>query len=133
MLVAIMDTHALLWHLYSDPKLSARAENLINDAGEAGDRIGVSAMSLIEVIYLQEKNRIPSQALARIDNVLGESESVLLELPINRLIAMSVDQVDRQRVPDLPDRIIAATALVHRVPLITRDRLIVTSGIETIW
>jgi PIN domain nuclease of toxin-antitoxin system len=32
------------------------------------------------------------------------------------------------------DRVIAATAKVHKVPLLTRDRLIAGSGvIETVW
>jgi len=39
----------------------------------------------------------------------------------------------RSDVPDLPDRVIAATALHHRVPLVTCDRKIRSCGIATIW
>jgi predicted nucleic acid-binding protein len=42
-------------------------------------------------------------------------------------------RVPRDQVPDLPDRIIAATALHLGVPLVTRDRQITASGIATIW
>jgi len=41
--------------------------------------------------------------------------------------------IDRRQVPDLPDRIIAATASLHGVPLISRDRAIRLSGLPTIW
>jgi len=36
-------------------------------------------------------------------------------------------------VPDLPDRIIAATALSHNLPLVTADHKIRASRIPTIW
>lgn len=41
--------------------------------------------------------------------------------------------VDRRQVPDLPDRVIAATALHLSVPLISRDGKIRASGVATIW
>ena len=48
-------------------------------------------------------------------------------------IAEAMRQVDRQQVPELPDRVIAATAFRYRVPLISRDREIQSAGFETIW
>ena len=39
----------------------------------------------------------------------------------------------RQDVPDMPDRIIAATALHLGVPLISRDGKIKASAVPTIW
>jgi predicted nucleic acid-binding protein len=41
--------------------------------------------------------------------------------------------IPRADVPDLPDRIIAATAVYLGVPLISRDRAIRASSVETIW
>lgn len=133
MLVAVADTHALLWYMYDDDRLSTRVSELINDAESAGNRIGFSVMSLIEVTYLQEKNRIPQRTLTHIESTISDPNTVLLELPIDRLIAMSVEQVDRVQVPELPDRVIAATAMVYRVPLLSRDGMITASDIHTIW
>ncbi len=42
-------------------------------------------------------------------------------------------RVMRAEVPDLPDRIIAATALHLEVPVISRDRKIQASSLETVW
>ena len=36
-------------------------------------------------------------------------------------------------IPDMPDRIIAATALHLGLPLVTRDRRLQSAGIQTIW
>jgi len=41
--------------------------------------------------------------------------------------------VPRAEVPDMPDRIIAATALHLGLPLISRDRKIQLAGLQTIW
>jgi PIN domain nuclease of toxin-antitoxin system len=133
MLQAVADTHTLIWHLSGDDLISLVARSRFERAAETGGRIGVSAISLVEIIYLEEKGRIHAEALKRLDDVLGETQSILLELPVNRLIAMSVLDVARAQIPELPDRIIAATAQLYGVPLITRDRRIVSSGISTIW
>ncbi len=42
-------------------------------------------------------------------------------------------QIKREEVPELPDRVIAATALLLGVPLITRDLQIQSSAVETVW
>jgi len=42
-------------------------------------------------------------------------------------------RVERAQIPDLPDRIIAATALYLGLPLISRDRRILLSDVDTIW
>ena len=45
----------------------------------------------------------------------------------------AVAEISRAAVPDMPDRIIAATARRHGLPLVSRDRKIRACGIETIW
>ena len=39
----------------------------------------------------------------------------------------------RDEVPDLPDRIIAATAHVYGIPVLTRDGRIRSSNVRSIW
>jgi PIN domain nuclease of toxin-antitoxin system len=53
--------------------------------------------------------------------------------PLDASVAAAVERIDRLAVPDLPDRVIAATALAWKVPLVTRDEKIRASGIPTIW
>jgi predicted nucleic acid-binding protein len=43
-------------------------------------------------------------------------------------------RIDRSIVPDMPDRIIAATSMALKVPVLTKDsRLKALTTIETIW
>lgn len=42
-------------------------------------------------------------------------------------------QVSRSEVPDMPDRMIAATAIYVDVPVISRDRHIRSANLKTIW
>jgi len=58
---------------------------------------------------------------------------VLVEVPLDRYVAQALNHVARTEVPDMPDRIIAATALHLGIPLISRDGRIETSSLTTIW
>jgi len=48
-------------------------------------------------------------------------------------VATALKDIPRNLVPDMPDRIIAATALHLGLPLVTRDRRLQAAGIDTIW
>jgi PIN domain nuclease of toxin-antitoxin system len=59
--------------------------------------------------------------------------AVLQHVPLDENIAMKMAEVPRQDLPDLPDRVIAATALFHGVPVLSRDGRIRSSQVQTIW
>jgi len=44
----------------------------------------------------------------------------LIEVPFDRHIAQTMQSIDRTQVPDLRDRMIAATTVYQNVPLISR-------------
>jgi len=49
-------------------------------------------------------------------------------------IAQTLAQIPRTMVPDMPDRIIAATALHLNLPLVTKDRKIqALQSIQIVW
>ncbi len=58
---------------------------------------------------------------------------MLRVVPLGRAVADSLEQVDRAEVPEMGDRIIAATALHTGVPILTRDENLTRSRIPTIW
>lgn len=133
MLRAVADTHTIIWYLYDDPRLSQPARTLIEDAASAGDQVGLSTITLAEMVYLIEKGRIHPEALHRVLTALDEPTPFLRDLPLDRPIVAVMPAVDRSQVPDLPDRIIAATAKLYGVPVISRDRRILLSPLDTIW
>jgi len=132
MIAVVADTHTVVWYLFGDPRLSARAREAIEDAGSTGSQVAVSAITLAELIYLVEKKRLPKRALDRLFEALQE-DGILVEAPFDQSVARVMQKVERHQVPDLPDRIIAATGVSLGVPVISRDSKIRASDIETIW
>ena len=133
MIVAIADTHTAIWYLFSDPRLGKAASAFIDDTIAKADHIGVSAISLAEMVYLIEKSRIPANALHDLHAAMADPKSVLQHMPLSEAVAMKMAEVSRQDIPDLPDRVIAATAQLHGIPLLSRDGRIRSSTITTIW
>jgi predicted nucleic acid-binding protein len=133
MLRAVADTHTVIWYLFADERLSATARAAIEEAASSGDQIAFSSITLAEIIYLSEKGRIPMAALERLLTVLDREDTVLVEIPFDRHIALALRQIERNQVPDLPDRLIAATALYLGLPLISRNHRIQVAGLKTIW
>jgi PIN domain nuclease of toxin-antitoxin system len=130
----VADTHAIIWYLVEPERLSQVALDALEGAIAAGEPVYISAISLIEICYLIEKRRIASDLLQRILAVLNEPDPSLIVVPIDLAISIAVQNIDRNTVPDMPDRIIAATALHLNLPLVTRDRKIQASqSIITIW
>ncbi len=130
---AVADTHAVIWYLYNDARLSPTARTWIEDAAAAGEQIALSSITLAEMVYLIEKGRIDTAALTRLMAGLDAADAVLVEVPFDRQVAQAMRRVARTEVPDLPDRIISATALYLGLPIISRDRKIQASGLTTVW
>jgi PIN domain nuclease of toxin-antitoxin system len=105
----------------------------MQETEDGGGYIIVPSISIVEATYLQEKNRIPSGALAQLRRALRIPNGAFKVQPLSAEIAFRLGDIPRDSVPDLPDRIIAATALAMGLPLITRDRKIRASTIESIW
>lgn len=133
MIVAVADTHTIIWYLFNDERLSNIARQTIETAAIDGNEIGIASITLAEIVYLSEKNRIPEQTFERLLNAIEKENSLLIEIPLDKNVVKTLVRVDRTQIPDLPDRIIAATALYTQVPVISRDRKIKLSNIQTIW
>ncbi|MGH2368985.1 MAG: type II toxin-antitoxin system VapC family toxin [Chloroflexota bacterium] len=133
MLAALADTHAAIWYVFNDPRLSPTARSFMAEWTSAGHEIGVSAITVAEIVYLVERGRVPPDALLQLVAVLRSPEILLTEVPVSLEIGEAMTSVPGAVVPDMPDRIIAASALHLGVPLISRDRKIRLSDVETIW
>jgi PIN domain nuclease of toxin-antitoxin system len=133
MIAGVADTHAALWHLFDDARLSASARDFIDTAAAQHRKIALSTISLAEVVYLIEKNRLPASAYDDLRKALVNPNHVLQESPFTAEVVEAMRQVLRDAVPDMPDRILAATAVCLGVPVISRDGRIRASTVQTIW
>jgi PIN domain nuclease of toxin-antitoxin system len=133
MIAGVADTHAAIWFLAGDPRLSAAAKEFFEKAALARKKIVLSPISLAEVLYLVEKKRLPISAFDDLKAALVNSNHVLEEAPFTGEVVEAMRKVARDEVPDMPDRIVSATAVFLGVPLISRDGRIRASNVQTVW
>jgi|CXWK01.1.fsa_nt_gi PIN domain nuclease of toxin-antitoxin system len=129
----VADTHALIWYLTDSDQLGPAASAAFDacDAGEAA--IYVPTICLVELIYLQEKGRIPGDMKAALDTHLTSGRTGLYTVDLTPTVVKALAEVSRDLVPDLPDRIVAATAKALNLPLLTRDRALQKAGLKVVW
>ena len=132
-MAAVLDTHAAVWYLLKSPSLSSIALRAVEVALQSGEPVFLPSICLVEVIYLVEKGRLPNIALERLIAALESPAAALSIAPLDIGVATFVRQIPRDAVPDMPDRIIAATALRLGAPLVSRDHKMTAAGIAVIW
>ncbi len=129
----VTDTHGLIWYLQNDSRLSPAANQAFDDCDRGEITIFVPVICLVEIVYLEEKGRIPVGLKAHLDSVLASGASGLVIADLTQDVVIAMQHIPRVAVPDMPDRIIAATAVALGLALISRDHKIQASSVTTIW
>lgn len=135
MSAVVTDTHALLWYLNNSSELSANALTAFETAEQGGCLIYIPAIILVEIRYLVEKGRdVFEQDFQLVISKMNDPRSALTFTPLNQATVEDLDQIPRSAVPDMPDRLIAATAFNLNLPLVTRDSKInKLQNVQVIW
>jgi PIN domain nuclease of toxin-antitoxin system len=126
--VVILDTHTVVWWANDPRLLGARARREI----ESAERLGIPAIVFWEVSLLVRRRRLdlgdPVSEWASKIQAIPRVEA----LPLTAEIALLADSLDIH--PDPADRFIVATAVHHKVPLITKDVLMRRlKVVKTVW
>ena len=129
----VTDTHGLIWYLTNSARLGIRARAAFDSCDQGEGTIYIPTICIVEIIYLQEKGRIPLDMHQKLDRELAEKTGVLVLSDLTYAVAKQVKNTAYDKVPDMPDRIIAATALTLGLPLISRDRKIRATHLATVW
>jgi PIN domain nuclease of toxin-antitoxin system len=127
----LVDTHAVIWWLDKDPRLSAAARAAISTATEAL----VSAGTLFEIAIKESIGKLDMPA-GWTDELLSEEGFSLLPIGTahaNALRVLPFVAVDGTEIRDPFDRLLVAQAGVEGVPIVTRDPAIRAQGTPTIW
>lgn len=115
----LLDTHVLVWALFDDPRLSARARATI----QAADQAYVSVASLYEIDFKRHRPGRADTLLQRLPDDLPETLSAAgyVLAAIDASVARSAARLPIDH-GDPWDRILLAQALSLGVPLISADR-----------
>lgn len=125
----LLDTHAVLWVTQISPRLSSRVRTL-TETHEADD-FRIAAITLLEISRLAHSGEItftknPPEWL---DDLAHRFEV----LPLTPAIAWHSVELDWPH-KDPADRLICATALEHKLTLVTHDREITRwGGVPVVW
>ena len=125
----LLDTHAALWLVQGDARLSPTAQDRISALDRGG--IYISDLMLFELAVLVSKERVV--IAGPLASFLKDFSAHFRVLPVDaEIAAMAVELSLPQSDPF--DRVFVATATRHKLPIVTRDRDIRGSGlVETIW
>ncbi len=125
----LLDTHAFLWWIADDPRLSLRARQVM----EAADtELFLSAVSGWEIAIKSRlgKLRLPADL----------EDFIVEQLGINAIQVLPIQMSHALRVYTLPDlhrdpfdRMLVAQSQLERLPILTGDPQIAQYPVTTIW
>jgi PIN domain nuclease of toxin-antitoxin system len=125
------DTHIVVWLAETPDELSDTAREAIRVARNR-DGLAISDKTLWELAMLIDRGTLTVQT--SLQEFLREVERNFVILPVTSAIAERSVRFSSRYSKDPADCIIGATALVHRMPLVTKDGIILASGeVPTIW
>lgn len=121
----LADTHALLWWLADDPRLSDRARRLIS-AGEKPVHFSAASIWEAEIKAAMGKLTLPGDLLDALE------AHRFVELPVSARHGREAARLPlRHRDPF--DRMIVAQARLEGLDVITRDPKIAAYGTRVVW
>lgn len=125
----VADTVAIVLYL-ENRRLGANAKVIFDTADNGNTIIYIPAIVFAEILYLAEKRRITAN-LQDLSKLLQKSPN-FRESPLTQAIVDTAELITD--VPELHDRLIAATARHLNLELITTDEKIRESSyVNTVW
>jgi PIN domain nuclease of toxin-antitoxin system len=128
-LTVLIDTHALLWWVFDDRRISRRAQEILEDRES---RRWVSYVSIWEIAIKVNLGKLDTSGMS-----IYEIAALLQRLGLSLLplhledISRLVDLEHHHRDPF--DRMLIAQAQELGVPLLTNDARIKQYPVKTIW
>ena len=126
----VTDTHALYWYLTASPKLCANAQAIFL-AGEQGQtHLHVPSIVLAELYYLNIKYKQPLAFAQEYERLAEGGQFLFVDFRAADVLRFDV----LAAIPEMHDRMIVGVAHALQLPLLTRDREVISSGVvQTVW
>ena len=126
----LADTVALVRHLRGGRRLGRQARTMLREADQGAHTIAISGITLMEILYLSERRRIPID-LTTLDDLLAHSNNYAV-VPVGFEVVKATAAIDD--IPELHDRLVAGTAAWLRIPILTNDPTMMASQyVQTVW
>ena len=125
----LADTVTVVRHFSKTGKIGKAAKRILEDADNGKHHVFISVISLVEILYLSEKQRIPVNFDKTLDSInYSQNYSVVDLTPeIVKLAASSACK-------ELHDRLILSTAKYLGVSILTSDQAMKDlNEVPTIW
>ena len=127
----VTDTHSLIWYMTGDPRISPRVKEIFFDADNSAVSIIIPCIVFFEILYLIEKKKSKVNFQNFISRI-SVAENYKVE-PLCVPIIEKCAAIPREKVQDPWDRLIAATSLHLKLPLLSKDEKLREAGLEVIW
>ena len=125
----LLDTHALIWWLAGDEKLSLRARDAIADEANT---VAVSAASAMEVATKHRIGKLPDGALLAQDFEAIVADQGFSELSISVRHARLAGEMGIAH-KDPFDRLLIAQALAKDMVLVSNETRFDDSAVKRLW
>ena len=126
----LLDTHALLWWVFADPKLSRRARIAIGDDVE--NQVFVSAASAWEIATKYRIGKLPDARVVAEDISGTLAEEGFNELSVSVRHAQRAGNLVGQH-QDPFDRMLIAQAILDDLTLVSNERVFDAYGVQRLW
>ena len=125
----LLDTHALLWLITDDERLSENARQIFSNKG---NRLFFSAASLWEICI--------KKSVGKISLKNGWLQTIQAEMEVNTIQWLQIEMAHCAEVAEMPfhhrdpfDRMLVAQAIVEDMQLLSRDNRLSDYAIERVW
>jgi len=123
----LLDTHIVVRWLSDPRKLSREQSRVLDEVIQRGQCVGVSAITLLEIALLGEGRKPIAAGLNDLFHQLDANPAFRI-IPLTSDIAQEVSALGGS-LRDPMDRVIVATARIHRLRLLTSDQRIAESDL----
>jgi PIN domain nuclease of toxin-antitoxin system len=125
----LLDTHAFLWFIFDDARLSPKAVEIIEDS-ETTKVLSVVSLWEIAIKAQIGKLRLGMPLADFFERHVAKHELEMVGIEMGHLLAYDALPLIHR---DPFDRLLVAKARVMNIPIMSADAVLSRYGVETLW